>query len=339
MKNLKKLTAVALTVAMTMGSAMTVFADTSGDVGTGTGNGNYEGGELQYPILSVTLPTIPAGTFDYIADPNDLVSKTGSANANKPASSGDPSGDVKYGNSTFTGSTGIFFLTETSGDAKTYTENSAAQTLTNENAQDIRVTVKLEQQTAGDSSIAYADDADFSGDTSRKLYLAIEDTDASGDVVALGSSAAVIEKVVSGDPSNYEAKWNGETQKYGYVQKADASGWESCSFRMTGAINKGAEWKEDGITFPTVKVTWSYADASAPATVPGTCNVNNGTLWIGAANSAGFSARPTSVKVNGTETAFQFYASNNWISINPAPARGATVEIVDGSTTYSVTVP
>ena len=69
MKNFKKYTAIAVAATMTIGSAMTVFA---GDVtpGVSEGEGSYEGGEMKYPTLTVTLPTIPAGTYDYIADPN-----------------------------------------------------------------------------------------------------------------------------------------------------------------------------------------------------------------------------------------------------------------------------
>ena len=128
MKNLKKFTAIALASTMTFGSSMTVFAaelDGSGDTSTSTagvseGTGSYEGGEMKYPTLSVTLPTIPEGTYDYIADPNGLIAATS---------------NEKYTGATFTGSTGVFFLTDST--AKTYTENSAVQKLSNENAQDL----------------------------------------------------------------------------------------------------------------------------------------------------------------------------------------------------------
>ena len=192
MKNFKKYTAIAVAATMTIGSAMTVFA---GDVtpGVSEGEGSYEGGEMKYPTLTVTLPTIPAGTYDYIADPNGLIAAT--------------SGE-KYANSTFTGDTGVFFLTSTADDgSKTYTENSKAQALTNENAQDIDVTVKLEQMAAGDSSIKYADSADFEDtDKENKLYLAITDGAATDPTVATLTStgAATIKTMIAGVPENYE---------------------------------------------------------------------------------------------------------------------------------------
>ena len=141
-KNFKKFAAITMAAAMTLGSTLTVFAEGEGDdtsttptaeAGVAEGEGTYEGGEMKYPTLSVTLPTIPAGTYDYIADPNGLIEKT--KNDDGTAS--------KYADSTFTGTTGIFFLTNTADDgAKTYTEKSAALTLANENAQDIDVTLR-----------------------------------------------------------------------------------------------------------------------------------------------------------------------------------------------------
>lgn len=35
--------------------------------------------------------------------------------------------------------------------------------------------------------------------------------------------------------------------------------WNKCSFILTGAINTNATWG-DNVTFPTIKVTWSYAE-------------------------------------------------------------------------------
>lgn len=243
-KNFKRFTAVALAATMTLGSAMTVFAADTNTAGVAEGTGSYEGGAMKYPTLSVTLPTIPAGTYDYIADPNGLIAATS---------------NEKYTDATFTGTTGIFF--ETSAD--TYSEKSAAQTVTNENAQDIDVTVKLEQKTAGDAIIKYASSATFdSGDNENKLYLAITD-DASTDpnTAALSSSgAATVTAEVAGVPENYDPGYNSTDGKYEYTKKTTGlTDWNDCSFILTGAINKNATWGDD-VTFPEIKVTWSYKE-------------------------------------------------------------------------------
>jgi len=245
-KNFKRFAALALAATMMVGSAMTVFAaDGDAPAGTAEGNGSYEGGEMKYPTMSVTLPTIPAGTYDYIADPNGLIAATS---------------NEKYTDATFTGTTGIFFETETD----TYTEKSAAQTVTNENAQDIDVTVKLEQKTAGDAIIKYADSATFdSADTENKLYLAITD-DATTDaqVAALtATGAAILTTTVAGMPENYKPGYNSTDKKYEYILKAqdDLADWKECSFILTGAVNTNATWGDE-VKFPAIKVTWSVKE-------------------------------------------------------------------------------
>lgn len=267
-KNLKRFAAITLAATMAFGSAMTVFA-TDGDPGNtpatpekgvAEGKGSYEGGEMKYPTLSVTLPTIPAGTYDYIADPNGLIAATSNG---------------KYAGATFSGGTGIFFETSTN----TYSQKSAAQTLTNENAQDIDVTVKLEQKTAGDAIIKYASSGTFeSTDKENKLYLAVTDDAATDPNTAALSdaSAATVTTTVAGVPGNYEP---GYTEGTGYAYTKKTSGladWGKCSFILTGAINTNATWG-DNVNFPQIKVTWSYKEhfdsALSASTVSATANV------------------------------------------------------------------
>ncbi|MCI8292074.1 MAG: hypothetical protein HFH53_00865 [Hespellia sp.] len=301
-KNFKKFAAITMAAAMTLGSTLTVFAEGEGDdtsttptaeAGVAEGEGTYEGGEMKYPTLSVTLPTIPAGTYDYIADPNGLIEKT--KNDDGTAS--------KYADSTFTGTTGIFFLTNTADDgAKTYTEKSAALTLANENAQDIDVTVKLEQKTAGDTSIKYANSAEFeSTDKDNKLFLAITDGATTDPKVAAltGNGAATVTTRVAGVPENFEAGYSADTG-YGYTKKdeADLTDWNDCSFELTGALNKNATWGDD-LAFPAIKVTWSYAEHRDSALSASTISKTANTLTVTGATVTGV----TLVKTSGTTAA------------------------------------
>ena len=258
-KSIKRFMTVALAATMVMGSAVTAFAEDTPGVSEGTGT--YEGGEMQYPTLSVTLPTIPAGTYDYIADPNGLIAATSAAH---------------YDGAQFTGTTGIFFKT-TDGDATadpivkpTYTEKSKALSITNQNAQDIDVTIKLEQKTAGSEGVAYSDAATFeTTDKDTKIYLAVTDGAASDPQVSAlsASTAATLTTKVEGVSANYEPSWT-QANGYGYVLKESGlTDWNSCSYNLTGALNKNATWA-NGVTFPEIKVTWSYAehqDQAAPS--------------------------------------------------------------------------
>ncbi len=289
-KNLKRFAAITLAATMAFGSAMTVFA-TDGDPGdapatpekgVAEGNGSYEGGEMKYPTLSVTLPTIPAGTYDYIADPNGLIRATS---------------NTKYAGATFTDTTGVFFLTDPTG--KTYTNKSAVQEVSNQNAQDIDVTVKLEQKTAGDSFIKYANSASFeSDDTENKLYLAVTDDAASDAKVAAlqATAAATLTTTVPGVPGNYEP---GYTQADGYKYVLKTSGltdWNKCSYILTGAVNKNATWG-DNVTFPAIKVTWSIKEHTDSALSASTVSATANTLSVADATVS----KVTLVQANGTE--------------------------------------
>ncbi len=270
-RNFKRFMAAALSATMVMGSAFTSFAEDTAGVSEGTGT--YEGGEMQYPTLSVTLPTIPSGTYDYIADPNGLIAATSAAH---------------YGGATFSGTTGIFFkTTDAEGETKaTYTEKSKALSVKNQNAQDIDVTVKLEQKTAGSEGVEYSSEATFeTTDTDTKIYLAVTDgAESDAQVSSLSANtAATLTTMVEGVEANYEPKWT-EADGYGYVLKTSGlADWNECSYNLTGALNKNATW-EDGITFPEIKVTWSYAEHSdAPTEAAPSIAVTDYTYTSGSA--------------------------------------------------------
>lgn len=329
MKNLKKITAIALAATMTLGSSMAVLAED----GVGEGNGAYEGGAMKYPTLTVTLPTIPTGTYDYIADPNGLIAATS---------------NEKYQGATFTGTTGIFFLTDSA--SKAYSEKSKALQLENQNAQDIDVTVKLEQKTAGDSSIQYADSSTFdAADKDKKLYLAVTDGAATNPKVASLSDtgAATVTTMVAGVPGNFEPKYD-STNGYGYVLKTSGTtAWNKCAFNLTGALNKNAEWG-DNLTFPAIKVTWSYAEHQDYTDETGFGNWDGSTLWLGADSTTGFSSSNVTVELSGDGTTYVALASDkydvnsdNWVSVtwdNATEALGGdlkSVRITDGTTRYT----
>ena len=274
-KRIRKLLTVVLSTSMVLGCTITAFADATTEVAE-EGSGTYEGGKTPYNTISVTLPTDLAGIYDYIADPNGLIAATSAA---------------RYGGADFSGgTTGIFFETVKAdagaGTAAKYTNKSKVETITNNNAQDLDITIKLEQKTAGSEVIEYSDTDTFEAtDKANKIYLAVTDgAESNAKTAALGSSAAILTTTVAGVPDNYREVWDGTAEKYAYELKAQdqLSAWNSCSYNLVGALNKHATW-EDGVNFPEIKVTWSYAehsDDAAPSiattqyTVDGTADVD-----------------------------------------------------------------
>ncbi len=278
-RTFKRLAALLVSSTMIIGSCFTVFAEGE-TTAAADGAGTYEGGEMQYPTLSVTLPTITSGAYNYIADPNGLIAATsGAAHTGK----------------TFTGTTGIFFPTT----ASTYTADSEAFTVKNQNAQDIDVTIKMEQKTAGAESIAYSDTATFgSDDKAKKLYLAVTDgAESDPQVSALTSAAAAtLTTTVAGKTDNYEAGWTSQGG-YKYQLKTGDLTWNECSYNLTGALNTNATW-EDSLTFPTITVTWSFAEHSDAPAAPTTPTVSADSVVVGGFVNV---TLPTGVSITGIQ--------------------------------------
>lgn len=270
-KYFKRAAALVTAAMMVVGSMTTVMAE----AGTSDGAGSYEGGKITYPTISVTLPTISEHTYDYIADPNGLIQIA----------------EGHYTDAIFERSgqdAGIYFKNGKKGgegddkDCDVYTNKSNAVSLTNENAQDIDVTVELKQKTAGGAGIQYSTSATFeASDKVNKIYLAItDDAEENAKTAAVGGAdaPAKITVTVPGTPDNFEAKYD---NGYKYEKKGDATGWKSCSFVMTGALNKHATWG-DNVTFPEITVTWTYEATptdKAPDVATKTVAVTSGTAF------------------------------------------------------------
>lgn len=271
-RKLKKFTAMALATVMTLGSSFMILAEEAANTNSGNaeGNGTYEGGEIKYPTISVELPTVPAGAFDYIADPNGLIEATKESDGSAAAHSG----------FTFTGSTGIFFKTT----ASTYTEKSEAMKITNKSAQKVDVTVKLSQKTAGSNIIQYADTPTFTDatDKTNKIYLAVTDgADANPKTAALSATGEKTIKVeVEGVENNFEKKWDA-AKGYHYAEKSsvDPSTWKSTSFYMTGALNPNATWGDE-VTFPTITLTWNVVEHRDSALSASSVSATANTLTV-----------------------------------------------------------
>lgn len=334
MRNFKKVTAVVLAASMVMGGAMTALAAESGDTSVNS-SGDYEGGEMKYPALSITLPVIADGAYDYIADPNGLIKAT-------ETESGDA---AKYADSQFQGDTGIYFLTtakDASNPKNIYTEKSAAKKVTNENAQNIDVTVKLEKGTnAGDADIALASSNEFTG-TDKELYLAV--TDGTDKTSALSSAAAEVTTMVPGNKDNYEPKYD-TIDGYGYQKKdaADLAAWSECSFYLTGALNMDAKW-EDNVAFPDIKVTWSYKEnttASATPTYPTTTSftyslASGGDLTIPCDLAAANATEIADFAMKGAPNDLDYSVNGAWNcpTIDTLQISGNTITVKNGMMTW-----
>jgi len=266
MKNnvLKKVLATVMASTMVLGASMTVMAEGTAQEATGTGT--FEGVEPELPeVTSVTLPTASsaASYFNFTADPAGLMRKYGGSEvtATLPEEAKD---------------TGIYFAT---ADNK-FAAKSQELSVTNENARPIDVTVSI--AVAGDDydDMTFASSGTWEAeDKENEIYLAVAEKDADPDNKAVlnGSEVSSLTMQIAGTESNYEVKRTVTDGKasYAYALKTGDLTWESAAFYAEGAINKNAEWKDETVTAPSIKVTWDWvAHVDGPVATPGSMSTS-----------------------------------------------------------------
>ncbi len=260
--NSKRFLAVTLATVMVFGSAVTAFAD------DGDGTGTYEGNEVEYTAPAVTLPTIVAGTYNYIADPNGLIKESNSS---------------RYSGATWSSTAkGVFFQTETNK----YTETSTPITITNKSAYALDVVVTMAEQGSGaGQNVAYSTDNTFANSTNKELYLALSDgkttsamSQATDEDDVVTKTPATLRVSVPGRPSNFELVYSkvqesSPSATYHYAQKSTVkdTDWNSAAITATGALNTAASWVSGAdaaeIQFPKVTVTFAITTGAKPVKI------------------------------------------------------------------------
>lgn len=246
MQKFKKFMAVALAATMVVGSSATAFAAEPATSGTTEGAGTSEG-HVDRHTVKVTLPTVADGStpFAYTMDLERLIQETTNS---------------KYSGATFPAAasdTGVYFLTA----ANTYANESQKLTVTSESSADVKLKVDVEAVSAA-TDVALVNTTPAASVTDPQLYLALK----------VGSEAAVPveadktiskEVTIAGVPGNFETTWDSTSSTYKYTPKSGATGWGTTTFSIAGAASKAAS--AEGLTAPTLKVTWSWTDPAANA--------------------------------------------------------------------------
>lgn len=250
MRKTKRVMAVVLAATMVLGSSLTAFADEPVTSGGTNGAGTSEG-HVNKHVISVTLPIIPDGStpFAYTMDPERLVTET---NATKYATG-----------STFTDSAktnGVYFQT----GEKAYDDKSTVLKAKSESSADVKLTVDVEVESAA-TDIELVDTAPaLTGEdavTDPQLYLALKVGDTTKAVKK--SEKVSIETTIAGKDDNFETV----VESGAYVYKAktgDSITWNEAEIQMSGVASKASS---EGLTAPTLKVTWKYEDPSATPSI------------------------------------------------------------------------
>lgn len=256
-----KMAALLMAGAM-MVTPVTVYAADSEVTDPDTAKGTIEGsGDVEAivnkDIFAVVLPTVAdhASTFDFILDPQEVIKSTNNA---------------AYPGATFNDHTGVYFKKAT--DA--YGKDSAVLTATNKSSYDVDITLSATASNLADTTKGYTipltGDETFAGDKTTSLYLAL----VSGDkTIALTADGAMITNKINALPNAYEIAYDTTASEYKYQLKADATGFKTSSFNLTGACNKKADWSIAKDATPKVDVTWDVSRHFVAPESDGTINV------------------------------------------------------------------
>ncbi len=243
-----KFMTVAFAATMVIGSSVTAFAADTEPATSGTteGAGTSEG-HLDKHTVKVTLPTVADGStpFAYTMDLERLIQETTNS---------------RYSGATFPEKAtdiGVYFMTA----ANIYANESQQLTVTSESSTDVKLKVDVEAVSAA-TDVTLINTTPAASVTDSQLYLALK----------VGSEAAVPveagktifkEVTIAGVPGNFETTWDTTSSTYKYTQKVSASGWGTTTFSIAGAASKAAS--AEGLTAPTLKVTWSWTDPAENA--------------------------------------------------------------------------
>ena len=248
----KKVAAIVLAATMVIGSTFTAFAadstasnaSPSNASGSTTGAGTNEA-HVDKEVINVVLPTVPEGStpFAYTTDPERLIQATAGSNA-------------KYEDYTLPAKdkdSGVYFRV----GAKELANESETLQVINKSSANVTVTVAIDTTKAA-TDLGLAGDASPSDANPLSLNLKVGNT----NTAITGNGQQQVTKTIAGIPDNFEVTY--ADGKYGYTEKADASGWKALDISMNGSVKETAA-KAD-TTAPTIKVTWSYAKAADSAT-------------------------------------------------------------------------
>ena len=308
MRKTRRVMAVVLAATMVFGSSLTAFAEEPVTSGGTNGAGTSEG-HVNKHVISVTLPVIPDGStpFAYTMDPERLVNETNAA---------------KYAEgSTFTDSAktnGVYFQT----GEKAYDDKSTVLKAKSESSADVKLTVDVEVESAA-TDITLVDAAPaLTGEdavTDPQLYLALKVDDTTKAVKS--SEKVSIETTIEGKDGNFETKY--ENGAYVYKAKTgDSITWNEAEIQMSGVASKASA---EGLTAPTLKVTWKYedpADAASTYVSRTTVSANNTNVTLSLPDGVSISS-VTLYKVSAPTTAVAL-AANDHYSVS-----GTTMSFVD----------
>lgn len=202
---------------------------TTGSTGEVQASGTDPAG-LHSRVFQVIFPGDTEHIFDFIMDPQKLISQTDAA---------------AYGGSVFEEDATLFFRRMDGKVAEDYSSSSDALVITNVGTEDVDIVLTASISWDSAEGIQMADDPGFPEDMDASLYLALTDGEQTEAIV--GEEGASIHTTLKG-----VSEENGTHQEY--------------RFWLTGAVNENGDWSQAEGVVPKVTVTWDVTSCKAEGT-------------------------------------------------------------------------
>ncbi len=202
---------------------------TTGSMGEVQASGTDPSG-LDSRVFQVIFPGDTEHIFDFIMDPQKLISQTDAA---------------AYGGSVFEEDATLFFRRMDEKAAEDYSSSSDALVITNVGTEDVDIVLTASISWDSAEGIQMADDPGFPEDMDASLYLALTDGEQTEAIV--GEEGASIHTTLKG-----VSEENGAHQEY--------------RFWLTGAVNENGDWSQAEGAVPKVTVTWDVTSCKAEGT-------------------------------------------------------------------------
>lgn len=365
MRNYKKYLAATLAAVMTLGTSVTAMAATTlatpsvsatpSDVtdkdsaeGTLGGNGSVAG-IVDKNVFHVVVPAIAEADkstyYDFILDPQKLISKTGGVSFNGGTS--DPAAEHT-----------LYFRNIPNGDdlaGSTYDYSNVSQgfQVTNKSTMAVDVSFKAELKNLNEG-ITLADNENFTvttgegasatttTSTETSIYMGIKKDSAAAVAVAAGGTT--VPAALTAAPANAYKESYTEDGGFAYALDPAATGvtFSKTVFKLTGACNPNGDWVafKDKTVAPKLEVTWKVVEhTNGPKITTTTYAYANTDLAItvdpGTGDEAATAITSITFMVNGAPKTVA--AENYTFSNNVLTMKTALFGYTDASRTFTIT--
>lgn len=249
-----------------------------------TGQGYFQD-KVDMKVFRVVVPTQRDNTkeadlFDFILDPQDLISQTGAARYKKGKVLNGTTKMVSVNN--FTKSS-LYFVNSVNG-VKSLSDTSDELTIINKSTMDVSVSVNAKVTATTD--IGISTNKGFAGSNAPSVYIGFI---SGGKEKALSANdTAYIDEAVLGNAKEfYKVSYNEATDTTTYdIPSVNSSGksesqnaYKTYKFKLTGATNTKADWTSvtSPAAGPAVNITYHLKARSAANSITAKVEANKGT--------------------------------------------------------------